>query len=49
MVKGTQVLPNLFNLGEIETKAVLKATNRAHQALGELKGVVQSILTLLFY
>ncbi|PJG82624.1 addiction module protein [Caviibacterium pharyngocola] len=36
-------IPNLFELGDIETKTVLKATNLAHQALGELKGVVQTM------
>jgi len=29
----------LEQLGDIESKAVLKATARAHQALGELKGL----------
>lgn len=33
----------LPNLGDIETKAVLKKTAKAHQALAELKGVVASI------
>ena len=36
-------IPDLFTLGEIESKAVLKACNTAHQALGELKGVVQTM------
>lgn len=36
-------IPDLFSLGEIENKAVLKACNTAHQALGELKGVVQTM------
>ena len=30
-------IPDLFALGEIENKSVLKACNAAHQALGELK------------
>ena len=33
----------LPNIGDIETKAVLKKTAKAHQALAELKGVVGSI------
>lgn len=36
-------LPSLFHLGEIESKAVLKATAKAHQALGELKGLAVTI------
>lgn len=36
-------IPDLFHLGDLETKAVLKASNLAHQALGELKGVVQTM------
>lgn len=36
-------IPDLFALGEIESKAVLKACSAAHQALGELKGVVQTM------
>lgn len=36
-------IPDLFALGDIETKAVLKAASLAHQALGELKGVVQTM------
>lgn len=35
--------PNLFALGDIETKKVLKKLTLAHQALGELKGVAQTI------
>ena len=35
-------IPDLFALGEIESKAVLKACSAAHQALGELKGVVHT-------
>ena len=34
-------IPDLFALGEIESKAVLKACSAAHQALGELKGVIE--------
>ena len=36
-------IPDLFALGEIESKAVLKACSAAHQALGELKGVVHTM------
>lgn len=36
-------LPNLFTLGDIETKVVLKKVALAHQALGELKGIAQTI------
>ncbi len=36
-------IPDLFALGEIENKSVLKACNAAHQALGELKGVVHTM------
>jgi hypothetical protein len=36
-------LPLLPNLGDIESKAVLKKATKAHQALAELKGVVASI------
>ncbi|AIL32009.1 Fic family protein [Basilea psittacipulmonis] len=39
----TYQLPDLFNLGNIENKTILKACNVAHQALGELKGVVHSM------
>lgn len=42
MVNNYQI-PDLFNLGELESKKVLKAANLAHQALGELKGVVQTM------
>jgi hypothetical protein len=31
--------PPLEQLGDIESKAVLKATAKAHQALGELNGL----------
>lgn len=34
-------ISDLFNLGDLENKAILKASNLAHQALGELKGVVK--------
>lgn len=37
------VIPDLFNLADIETKAVFKACNLAHQALGELKGIVNTM------
>lgn len=40
MNKKFYQIPSLFHLGDIETKGVLKAANIAHQALGELKGVV---------
>lgn len=36
-------LPNLFQLSDIETKLVLKAANQAHQKLGELKGIVNTM------
>lgn len=36
-------LPNLFALGDIESKTVLKKVALAHQALGELKGIAQTI------
>ena len=36
-------LPDLFALGDIESKAVLKAANAAHQKLGELKGLVHTM------
>lgn len=36
-------IPDLFNLDDLENKAILKASNLAHQALGELKGVVQTM------
>ncbi|WP_439328266.1 hypothetical protein [Lonepinella sp. BR2357] len=42
-MENSYQIPDLFALGEVETKAVLKATNQAHQALGELKGLVQTI------
>ena len=45
-VKGYGLMTTLLMLpylGDIETKAVLKKTAKAHQALAELKGVVGSI------
>ncbi len=36
-------VPDLFSLPDVETKAVLKAANLAHQALGELKGIVNTM------
>lgn len=36
-------MPSLFELADLETKAVLKAAARAHQALGEVKGVAANI------
>ena len=36
-------LTSIFDLGDIETKVVLKAAARAHQALGEVKGVALQI------
>jgi Fic family protein len=39
----TYSLPILPNLGDIETKIILKKTARAHQALAELKGVAASM------
>ena len=35
--------PPLQNLGDIESRAVLKKLARSHQALAELKGVAASI------
>lgn len=36
-------MPSLFEMGDLETKAVLKAAAKAHQALGEVKGVAANI------
>lgn len=36
-------LPSLAEIGDLETKAVLKAAAKAHQALGEVKGVAANI------
>lgn len=36
-------VPDLFALGDLETKSVFKACNHAHRALGELKGVVHTM------
>ena len=36
-------IPSLLEIGDIETKAVLKAAAKAHQALGEVKGVAANI------
>ena len=36
-------MPSLFEMGDLETKAVLKAAAKAHQALGEVKGVSANI------
>ena len=36
-------IPSLFKIGDIETKAVLKAAAKAHQALGEVKGVAANM------
>lgn len=36
-------MPSLFEVGDLETKAVLKAAAKAHQALGEVKGVAANI------
>ena len=43
VIMNNYQIPDLFALGEIESKAVLKACSAAHQALGELKGVVQTM------
>lgn len=40
---GSNPFIPLEQLGDIETKAVLKATARAHQALGELKGLAVTL------
>lgn len=37
------VIPDLFALGDLESKAVFKACSYAHRALGELKGVVHTM------
>jgi Fic family protein len=42
-LKHTYTLAMLPNIGEIETKAVLKKLAKAHQALAELKGVAASM------
>jgi Fic family protein len=42
-LKNTYTIPMLPNLGDIETKAVLKKLAKAHQALAELKGVAASM------
>lgn len=36
-------MPSLFEVGDLETTAVLKAAAKAHQALGEVKGVAANI------
>lgn len=36
-------MSSLFEVGDLETKAVLKAAAKAHQALGEVKGVAANI------
>ena len=36
-------IPDLFALGDLETKSVFKACTHAHRALGELKGVVHTM------
>ncbi|MDO4226587.1 Fic family protein [Neisseria sp.] len=36
-------IPDLFALGDLETKSVFKACSHAHRALGELKGVVHTM------
>lgn len=41
--KSEYLLSNLFKLGDIETKEILKQCSKAHQALGELKGVAESM------
>lgn len=37
------VIPDLFALGDLESKSVFKACTHAHRALGELKGVVHTM------
>ena len=37
------VIPDLFALGDLESKSVFKACSHAHRALGELKGVVHTM------
>lgn len=36
-------LPDIFNLGDIENKAILKACSQAHLALGRLNGIALTI------
>lgn len=36
-------IPDLFALGDLESKSVFKACSHAHRALGELKGVVHTM------
>ncbi|MDF1758586.1 MAG: Fic family protein [Legionellaceae bacterium] len=36
-------IPSLFMIGDIETRSVLKAAAKAHQALGEVKGVAANM------
>ena len=36
-------IPDLFALGDLESKSVFKACSHAHRALGELKGVVYTM------
>ena len=42
-MEGQYSIPDLFSLSGIETNKVLKACNSAHQALGELKGIVNAM------
>lgn len=42
-MKTNYIITPLEQLGDIETKAVLKATAKAHQALGELKGLAVTL------
>ena len=42
-MEGQYSIPDLFSLSGIETNKVLKACNSAHQALGELKGFVNTM------
>lgn len=42
-MEGQYSIPDLFSLSGIETNKVLKACNSAHQALGELKGIVNTM------
>lgn len=37
------LIPDLFALGDLETKSVFKACSHAHRTLGELKGVVHTM------
>lgn len=43
LMSKVRLIPSLFNLGDIESKSILKAAAKAHQALGEVKGIAATI------